>query len=93
MDHGPSAQWGEDRASGYKMRIGLWMFLVYCLVYAGFVLVNSVWPHLMAKPLGSLNWAVAYGFGLIGLALVMAVIYNHLSSKAEKELNGPSSGE
>ena len=85
MDHGPSKEWGDDPAAGYKTRLGLWMFLAYCVVYAGFVIVNSVWPKLMENVVGSLNWAVAYGFGLIGLALVMAFVYNALSSRAEEK--------
>ena len=84
MDHGPSTHWGEDLASGYKTRLGLWMFLVYCIVYAGFVILNSVSPKLMAMAVGRLNLAIVYGFGLIVLALVMALIYNTLTSRAEE---------
>lgn len=87
MDHGPSTDWGADKASGYKTRLGLWMFLVYCIVYGGFVLVNSVWPKLMERTVGSLNWAIAYGFGLIGFALLLAIIYNALSSRAEERFS------
>lgn len=93
MGHGPSSEWGEDKASSYKTRIGLRMFLAYCIVYAGFVIISAVRPKLMEEPVGSLNWAIAYGFGLIGLALVMAVIYNYLCGRAEKSLNGTSSDE
>lgn len=87
MDHGPSTDWGEDRASGYKTRLGLWMFLVYCIVYAGFIVINSMWPKMMERVIGSLNWAVAYGFGLIVFALIMAFVYNALSSRAEEKFN------
>jgi uncharacterized membrane protein (DUF485 family) len=83
MDHGPSTNWGADRASAYKTRLGLWMFLVYGIVYAGFILINTVWPQLMAAAIGSLNLAVAYGFALIVLALIMAFIYNKLCHNAE----------
>lgn len=84
MDHGPSTHWGEDLASGYKTKLGLWMFLAYGIVYAGFVAINSIWPGLMAVKLGKLNMAIIYGFGLIALALVMALVYNTLSSRAEE---------
>jgi uncharacterized membrane protein (DUF485 family) len=87
MDHGPSSDWGQDVTSGYKTRLGLWMFLIYSIVYAGFVVINSVWPKIMEKSIGSLNLATIYGFGLIVLALVMALIYNSLSSKAEERVN------
>lgn len=87
MEHGSSTDWGEDRASAYKTRLGLWMFALYCIVYAGFIVVNSVWPQLMEKAIGGLNWAVAYGFGLIAFALILAFIYNALSSRAEEKFN------
>ncbi len=87
MDHGPSSQWGEDNAAAYKTRIGMRMFLLYCIVYGGFVLINSLWPKLMEKAIGGLNLAVVYGFGLIILALVMALIYNALACREEQRLN------
>ena len=88
MLHGPSSHWGEDKSAGYKTRTGLWMFFVYCIVYAGFIVVNSVWPQLMAKPLGSSNLAVIYGMGLIIFALALAVAYNHMCGRAEEMHNG-----
>lgn len=89
MHHGESTKWGKDKASGYKSRIGLWMFALYCVVYAGFVIVNSIWPAAMAKPVRSLNWATVYGFGLIAFALILAMIYNSLSGRAEERMNDP----
>jgi uncharacterized membrane protein (DUF485 family) len=87
MEHGPSTDWGDDRAARYKTRLGLWMFALYCIVYAGFIVVNSVWPNLMAKSVAGLNWAVVYGFGLIAFALLVAIVYNALCSKAEERFN------
>jgi len=87
MEHGPSTDWGKDNASGFKTRLGLWMFALYLIVYAGFVVVNSVWPGLMERSVGSLNLAVVYGFGLIAFALVLALVYNFLSCRAEERLN------
>lgn len=89
LDHGPSTNWGEDKSAGYKTRLGLWMFLVYCILYAGFIVINSVWPSLMAKKLGSSNVAVAYGMGLIVFALALAILYNHWCGRAE-EMHGKS---
>jgi uncharacterized membrane protein (DUF485 family) len=60
------------------------MFLIYGLVYAGFVVINSMWPKLMAASLGSLNLAIIYGMGLIVLALIMAFIYNAACSRMEE---------
>jgi uncharacterized membrane protein (DUF485 family) len=87
MHHGAPTNWGQDKAAKYKTRLGLWMFAAYCVVYAAFVIINSLWPSAMAKPLGSLNWATAYGFGLIALALILAMIYNSLSGRAEERFD------
>lgn len=89
MDHGPSSNWGEDKSAAYKTRIGLRMFFVYCFFYVGFIVINSVWPSLMAKRLGSSNLAVIYGMGLIVFALALAILYNHWCGRAE-EANGDS---
>lgn len=65
------------------------MFFVYALIYAGFVLINIIKPVLMEKEIVfGLNLAVVYGFGLIILSLIMALIYNALCIKQEKALNG-----
>jgi uncharacterized membrane protein (DUF485 family) len=88
MLHEPAAQGGEDYASGYKMRVGVLMFLLYAAVYAGFVAINVVRPVLMeTRVIFGLNLAVVYGFGLIILALVLALIYNRLCAAREKKMN------
>lgn len=87
MDHGPSTEWGEDKASAYKTRLGIWMFLIYLVVYAGFVVLSSVRPDIMARLFGGLSMAIVYGFGLIVLAMIMAFIYNALSGRAEESFN------
>jgi uncharacterized membrane protein (DUF485 family) len=62
------------------------MFLVYALVYAGFVATNLLAPSAMeAVVLFQLNLAVVYGFGLIAFALVLAVVYNHLCRQKERQ--------
>ena len=88
MLHKPAAKTGRDLATGYKTRIGVWMFLLYAAIYAGFVALNLIRPALMEKTvLIGLNLAVVYGFGLIVLALILALIYNHLCGAMEKKLN------
>ena len=86
MGHGPAVKLGKDNASSYKMRIGLWMFALYTLIYAGFVGINIVKPSIMASTFGGLNLAVIYGIGLIVFAFVLAMIYNHFCTAAEKRL-------
>lgn len=89
MLHEPAQKSGPDPASGYKMRIGIWMFFLYAAVYAGFVVINVAKPVLMEKIIfKGLNLAVVYGFGLIILAMVLALIYNNSCTKKEKELKG-----
>jgi len=83
----------KDNATRYKTRLGVWMFLSYGLVYAGFVAINAIRPKLLGTPLWGQNLAVVYGMGLILVAFVLALIYNRLCSKAEARLNTPASKE
>ena len=88
MLHEPAAETGEDYAAEYKMRLGVWMFVFYALFYAGFVAVNVISPILMEKEIVfGLNLACTYGFGLIIVALIMALIYNQMCQKQEAILN------
>jgi uncharacterized membrane protein (DUF485 family) len=65
------------------------MFLLYALVYAGFVIINLVRPGAMEIVLfGGLNLAVVYGFGLIVFALILALIYSRACGRREKRLRG-----
>ena len=43
-EHGPATDWGEDKAAAYKARLGLRLFVAYSLMYAGFVLINTINP-------------------------------------------------
>lgn len=86
--HGPAADWGVDNASEYKAKLGVYMFFIYVLIYAGFIVINVANPKAMELIMfAGLNLAVVYGFGLIVLAIVMGLIYNHLCTKKEDELN------
>lgn len=89
MDHGPASDWGQDRASSFKSRVGIWMFVMYAILYVGFVLINTFKPGLMGSDIGGLNLAIVYGFGLILFALMLAFVYNAICTAAEEELNGP----
>ncbi len=89
--HGPASDWGEDKASDYKASLGIKLFIVYCIVYAGFVAINTVSPKTMGIIIFSgLNLACVYGFGLIILAIIMGVIYNSMCTAAEDRMNTPS---
>ena len=63
-------------------RLGLRLFLFYALFYLAFVLVNAFAPTVGERPsIGGLNLAVLWGFVLIGLAFVMALIYGLLCGR------------
>ena len=92
-DHGPAVKLGKDNASEWKSKLGIKLFFVYALIYAGFVFINTVKPELMGKKIFlDLNLAVVYGMGLIILAIVMGLIYNYFCTKKEDELNAPEAG-
>jgi uncharacterized membrane protein (DUF485 family) len=88
MDHGPNIKTGKDPASGFKQRIGIILFLIYSLIYLGFILINVFASDWMSVPvMAGMNLAVFYGFFLIIIAIVMGLIYNTLCSRAEKKMN------
>ena len=85
MFHQPAAKGKPDHAQAYKSKLGIYMFIIYAVIYAGFVVVNVARPTLMEKHIMfGLNLAVVYGFGLIVFALILALIYNHLCTVREK---------
>ena len=86
----------SDLLIAAKRKMGVYMFIAYAIIYAGFVVINIWKPLLMEKIIFSgLNLAVIYGFGLIIIALILALIYNHLCQKKEKEfsMNSEEKGE
>ena len=85
MTHGPATKWKEDKSEGYKAKLGFIMIAVFAIVYAIFILICVISPKTMANNIGSLNVAVAYGFGIIVLAIIQALIYNYFCSKKEHE--------
>ena len=88
MQHGPAVKLGEDRASGKKAKIGVWLFIVYSLVYGGFVTIGVANYKLMGKIVfAGQNLAVIYGFGLIVLAIIMGLIYNSVCTRLENKMN------
>jgi uncharacterized membrane protein (DUF485 family) len=89
MLHEPAAPVGKDPAFAYKRKLGVIMFIVYGVIYAGFVVVNLVQPQHMGDILfAGLDIAVVYGFGLIVLALVLALAYNRACGRKEAEFAG-----
>jgi uncharacterized membrane protein (DUF485 family) len=96
MLHGEAVKLEKDEAASIKSKVGLVLFGIYSLIYAGFVFINTLTPKTMGtKIIFGLNLAVVYGFGLIILAIIMGVLYNHYCTKLENRLNKekPGAGE
>jgi uncharacterized membrane protein (DUF485 family) len=88
MHHGPAAVLGKDHSIEFKTRLGVILFFVYLVVYAGFVLIGIFYPELMgAKVPGGLNLAFVYGMGLIVLAIIMGLVYNYFCTRHEDKMN------
>lgn len=88
MLHEPAVSIGADKAAAKKAKLGVIMFFIYTIVYAGFVLIGLTKPEIMGLHLiGEQNIAIVYGFGLIILAIVMGFIYNYYCTKFENKLN------
>ncbi|MDP3179815.1 MAG: DUF485 domain-containing protein [Spirochaetaceae bacterium] len=87
MLHEPAAASGPDPAFAFKRRLGVRMFAIYAIVYAAFIAINVIRPTAMeALVLAGLNLAVVYGFGLIVLALAMALAYSAACGRREKAM-------
>lgn len=60
----------------HNARIGFILFAVYSVIYGAFVLLNAFVPDTMEiKPVAGINLAILYGFGLIIVALLLALVY------------------
>lgn len=69
----------EEAFEQRKIRIGIRMTIIYSVIYSGFVALSVFRPGSMAtRALLGLNLAVTYGLGLILVAIIFALIYNHL---------------
>jgi uncharacterized membrane protein (DUF485 family) len=88
MGHGPAVKLGKDNAATFKTRLGVKMFFGYTLFYVIFIALNVYAPKSMESIIFGQTAAVIWGFFLLTLALVMAVIYNHFCTQAEKRYNG-----
>jgi uncharacterized membrane protein (DUF485 family) len=67
-------------------RIGFVLFLVYLLFYGGFVFLNAFAADVMEMtPIAGVNLAILYGFALIVMALVLALLYGFLCKNPESD--------
>ncbi len=69
------------------------LFLLYLLLYGGFVLLNTFSPTTMeATPIEGINVAIIYGFGLIVSAFFFALLYGLLCT-AEGDIVNENAGD
>ncbi len=88
MLHGPSVKLGEDKASKKKASLGVKLFILYFILYAGFTYISITYPSLMGtKIIFGLNLAIVYGFGLILVAIALGLIYHLICSNFERKMN------
>lgn len=75
-----------------KSRLGIRLFFIYLVFYAGFVAIGVFQYELLAVSVFlGLNLALAYGIGLIVFAVVLGIVYNHYCSKYEDEQSAEDS--
>ena len=88
MQHGPAVQMGKDNAADKKAKLGVWLFILYFIVYSVFVAIAVINFEAMSEIvfLGQ-NLAVTYGFGLIIFAIILGVVYNMICTKYEEQMN------
>lgn len=81
FDHGPNEPGEQENHEtiSRNTRLGLILFVVYLLLYGGFVFLNTFSPAQMEVVVfAGLNLAIVYGFTLIIAAFVLAIIYGWL---------------
>lgn len=63
----------------HNARVGFVLFLVYLLLYGAFVFLSALAPEVMERtPIEGVNLAILYGFGLILVAFLLAILYGAL---------------
>lgn len=73
------ARAAHDAHVSPNSKLGLGLFFIYLVLYAGFIAI-AVYQHdlFASTPFGGVNLAILYGMGLIIAALVLALIYMKL---------------
>ena len=94
MLHEPAVKTEKDAASDWKAKLGIKLFWLYFVVYAGFVGIAVFTTETMkTKVLAGTNLAIIYGLALIVFAIVLGLIYNYLCTRKEDEMNKDGEAE
>jgi len=84
--HVNNTQEEKESLTKRKSALGIRLFFIYLLCYAGFVIIGVFRYELLAVPVfGGLNLALAYGIGLILFAVLLGIVYNYYCSRYEDE--------
>ena len=78
----------EDAPAAHRhnSRIGLFLFFIYFLLYAGFMSLTTFRFQALAAPVAGVNWAIVYGMGLIVAAFALAIVYMATCDTDEDEV-------
>lgn len=80
-DPAPVSEPENVAVSARNARYGLILFLLYCILFGGFVVLNAFSAATMAINIAGVNLAIWYGLLLILSAMVMAIIYTVLCAR------------
>jgi uncharacterized membrane protein (DUF485 family) len=81
----PSRNGEDSHEVRHNARIGLWLFALYTLFYAGFIVLSAFERQKMAQLYFGVTLSVLYGFFLILSAFVLALVYLRVSKDADEE--------
>jgi len=88
MLHEPAATQEKDLASDWKAKLGIKLFWLYCAIYMGFVALAVFATETLKTPvLSGTNLAIIYGMALILFAILLGLVYNHVCTQKENEMN------
>ena len=77
-----------QRTIDRNARYGIVLFIIYVIFYAGFVAICAFSFKTMQIEIGGVNLAILYGFGLIVLALLLAVVYMLMCRRDHESAEG-----
>lgn len=74
----------KEMLTQQKSKLGVLLFFIYFICYAGFVALGVFNYELLATTVfAGLNLALVYGIGLIVFAVILGIIYNYYCTKYE----------